>query len=178
MVAAVVRRVSPELQAAVIGGVAGGLVGGVLGILGVIIGMIEKRVGPRIGKVDCDIKDGDWYVQTGAGSEVQARTLRVAFTNHKDVHVVVRDMRLEFSRGGEPLAEWAHPKLQMEAGRKLDDVSPVDLPPHKPVLLTLQVHPGRDDIIRELGTMDCTEFVAVLIGAKDKRKELNLAWGR
>jgi hypothetical protein len=38
------------------------------------------------------------------------------------------------------------------------------------------VIPGRDDIIRELGTMDRTEFVATLIGAKDKRKELNPPW--
>jgi hypothetical protein len=74
LVDAGVKRLAPNVQAAVVGGVAGGLVGGVLGILGVVLGMIEKRVGPRIGRVDCDIKDGDWYVQTGAGSEVQART--------------------------------------------------------------------------------------------------------
>jgi hypothetical protein len=128
---------SPEVQGAVIGGVAGGLVGGVLGILGVVLGMIEKRLGPRIGAVDCDIKDGDWYVQVGAGGEAQDRTLEVAFTNHKDVTVVVRDMRLELSRGGEPIAEWANPKLQIEEDRKLETVRPVSLPPHQPVLLTL-----------------------------------------
>ena len=56
------------------------------------------------GAVECVIGEDDWFVQRGSSTEVEERTLRVAFLNHKDVPVAVWDMRVEFYREGEPLA--------------------------------------------------------------------------
>jgi hypothetical protein len=128
------------------------------------------------GAVECVIGEDDWFVQRGSSTEVEERTLRVAFLNHKDVPVAVWDMRVEFYREGEPLAEWARPKVHIDEGGKLTPVGPVNLAPHIPVPLTLRVVPGRDDISRELGKMDRAEFVATLVGAPDKRKELKPPW--
>jgi len=49
------QGMSPEAQAAVVGGVAGGVVGGVLGILGALLGLVVERWVRRWGKVGCEL---------------------------------------------------------------------------------------------------------------------------
>jgi hypothetical protein len=68
--------------------------------------------------------------------------------------------------------------VHIEEGGKLTSVGPVNLTPYVPVSLTLRVVPGRDDMIGELEKMDKAEFVATLVGAPDKRKELKPPWQR
>lgn len=179
---------SPETLAAVIGGVAGGVVGGVLGIVGVAVGLFGERWVRRWGDVRCVIEDDDWYVARGrSGGVVDERRLRVAFLNRKELPVTLWDVRVEFSKGGEPLDEWARPHVQLVnpdgsiRERHGPVLGPVTLSPHIPVPLEIRVLPEgpvqgtdqkRADKMRALEETDSATFVATLIGAGDKRKKL------
>jgi hypothetical protein len=184
--AEVVRGMSPETLAAVIGGVAGGVVGGVLGIVGVVLGLLVQRFLQRTGAVQHRIGEGDWFVARSTSTEVEERRLRVAFLNRKYVPVTVWGMRVEFSRGGEPLEDWARPHVQrVEQDGSISELSPVTLPPHILVPLVIRVIPegfpqGTDQErtarLRKLQEADSAEFVATLIGARDKREKLKEPW--
>jgi hypothetical protein len=56
---ALLRGLSPEAQAAVVGGIAGGVVGGgvggLLGILGALLGLVVERRMRRSGKIGCEL---------------------------------------------------------------------------------------------------------------------------
>jgi len=47
---------------------------------------------------------------------------------------------------------------------------------HVAVPPTLHVLPGREDQLREVDDVDKAEFVATLIGARDKKRELKPPW--
>jgi hypothetical protein len=184
--AEVVRGMSPETQAAVIGGVAGGVVGGVLGIVGVVLGLLLQRFLQRTGAVRHRIGEGDWFVERSTRAEVEERRLRVAFLNRKDVPVTVWGMRVEFSRGGVPLEDWARPHVQrVEQDGGISELSPVTLPPHIHVPLVIRVIPERvphdtpqerTARLQKLQEADSAVFEATLIGARDKREKLKEPW--
>ena len=183
---------SPETIAAVIGGVAGGVVGGVLGVVGVVLGLFGERWVRRWGDVQCMIKEDDWYVPEGAypigGDTPRERRLRVTFLNRKELPVTVWDIRVEFYKGGRPLeewTEWARPRvLLVEESRDISELRAVILPPHIPVSLEIRVSPlGAHDTdqeqaakLRVLEEAERAEFVANLIGARDKKMELAPPW--
>ena len=184
-----VRRVNPETLAAVIGGVAGGVVGRVLGIVGVAVGLFGERWVRRWGDVRCMMNEGDWYVPEGAyplGSDTpRERRVRVTFLNGKELPVTVWDMRVEFYKGGELLEEWARPRVQLvEESGNISELGTVILPPHIPVSLEIRVisldaHDTDQEQaakLRALAEVDRAEFVATLVGARDKRKDLHPPW--
>jgi hypothetical protein len=128
---------SPETLAAVIGGVAGGVVGGVLGIVGVVLGLLLQRFLQRTGAVQHRIEEGDWFVERSTSAEVEERRLRVAFLNRKDVPVTVWGMRVEFSRGGVPLEDWARPHVQrVEQDGRISELKYIQSNIEAPRLLT------------------------------------------
>ncbi len=87
-------------------------------------------------------------------------------------------MRVVFYKGTDPLTEEERPHLKVvdaEGGPE----DPMTLPPRVPVTrtLTLDVAPGREkEVVRQQAAeeADRIEFVAVLDGARDIRRELAL----
>jgi hypothetical protein len=57
---------SPEAQAALIGGMAGGVVGGVFTLLGVALGLFGERWVRNLAEVACVIEVGDRFVHQTA----------------------------------------------------------------------------------------------------------------
>ena len=162
--------------------VTGQIVTGLFTLLGVALGLFGERWLRTWGPVE--FKVAAWRPQqttahAGGGTTVHERWLEVMFLNQKDVPVTVLDMRVEFYKGGQPLEEWAHTRLEfIGAGSRREPVGPVNLTPHVAVPLVISIAPGRDDKIRALEEMDRAEFVAVMIGARDIRQELPEAWVR
>jgi hypothetical protein len=168
------------------------IVTGAFTLLGVVLGLFGERWVRRWGDVQCRIKEDDWYVPEGAyprvGDIPRERRLRVMFRNGKELPVTVWDMRVEFYKRGRPLeewAEWARPRVQLvEESGNISELRAVILPPHIPVSLEIRVTPlGAHDTdqeqaakLRVLEEAERAEFVANLIDARDKRKELAPPW--
>jgi|SRR5215217_6283134 len=150
-------------------------------LLGVALGLFGERWVRTWGEVRCVIEEDDWYglivSYSPEGGVPKERRLRVAFLNRKDLPVTVWDMHVEFYKGRKQLEEWARPAMQFVDERdQRGPVEPVNLPPHVTVTLALGVVPGRDDQLRELEDADRAVFVARLMGAEDKRRELAPPW--
>ena len=174
------------------------LIAGVLGIVGAVVGVMVGLFGERWlrrwGEVECRIEKGDWYVERDrGGGVVKERRLRVAFLNRKELPVTLWGVRIEFSKGGEPLEEWARPlvRLVKEPGsiadeRITDELGAVTLPPHIPVPLEFSVLPEggamqgtdqeRAEKLRTLKETDSATFVATFFDARPKREKLEEAW--
>lgn len=177
---ALLQGLSPEAQAAVIGGIAGGVAGGVFTLLGVLFGLFGERWVRRWGRVHCDTH---WRVQRTKfrpdDALVLERRLDILFLNRKDVDVTVVEMRVEFYKGGKPFDEERAPTVEFVDERdETKPLSSVNLPSRKPVPLTIRVAYEKDNVFR-LGALeeaDRARFVARLDGARDKRKELRPPW--
>ena len=173
VVEADVRRMSPDT-------IAVGVVTIVGTIGGALVGLFGERFVRRLGWVRCSVDQ--WYVQQGAahpdgGGTAEERRLRVTFLNRKDLPVTVWDMRVEFCKRGVPTPRGARPHVvSVDESGNTKAFDPVALPPHIPVPLGLSVIPDRTDKLRELEKADTAEFVATLVGARDKRKKLHLPW--
>jgi hypothetical protein len=159
----------------------GAAIAGTFTVLGVVIGAVIEPLLRRMGKVEVLIEEGGWFVQQGAyhpdGAVPSERRLRVAFLNHKDLPVNVRDMSVEFYKGGKPLGGWTRPAVRfVDEHDRVSKLDPVNLPPHVFVPLTLSVQPDREDEVREMFDVDRAVFVATLIGAGDKTRELKPPW--
>lgn len=180
MVVEGVRSVSPATEAAIIGGIAGGAAGGIFTVVGVLLGLFGERLVRRAGEVRCTVDK--WYPQqTGprpsGGATAYERRLQVTFLNRKDLPVTVWKMGVEFYKGREPLEEWARPSVQFVDGGQSSPLDAVTLPPHVHVTRTISVTPlDTNQKLRTLEEADRAEFVASLVGARDKREELLPPW--
>jgi hypothetical protein len=115
-VEALLRGLSPEAQAAVIGGVAGGLVGGVFAIIGVVLGLIGEPWLRRQGDVRCDIARDAWQIIQGTPATPLESQFEVTFWNGKEIPIAVMGVRMEFYKGTTMLEEWARPDLLFATG--------------------------------------------------------------
>jgi hypothetical protein len=176
--------VSPETEAAIIGGISGGLVGGIFTVIGgVVVLFWERRVRAR-GEVECLIGDEDnkhdWSAESSEFSAqhnrniVLERRLEVLFLNGKDLPVTVLDMKVRFYKEGKPLEkeEQAISVKFLNAHNLRSDLSPLTLPPHVHVRRTLVVAPISPAAQWALDESDRAEFVAVLVGYADITREL------
>jgi hypothetical protein len=180
---------SPDVQAAIIGGIAGGVVGGVFSVLGVVLGLFGQRWVRSRGEVLCTI---DWRaVRSGVnvsrsdGVDVYERRLQITFLNRKDLPVTVSEMRVVFYRGGKPLGERETPHVEfVNASDQTTPVGPVDLTPGVSVTRTLSVAPGTPTTpglpvtspdpnkLRAVQETDRVVFMATMIGTRDKSEDL------
>jgi hypothetical protein len=185
VVAEDVRRVSPETEAAIIGGIAGGGVGGFFTLLGVALGLFGQRWVRRIGEVRCVLvawKDHGSTVNASreSGKDINERRLEVKFLNRKDETVTVWDMRVVFYKQGQPLDEEDRPDMQFVGESARTPLGPVDLPPRETVTRVISVYPHRNvdypeqqaKKLEAVHEADKVEFVATMVGAKDVSKEL------
>jgi hypothetical protein len=179
VVEALLRGLSPEAQAAVIGGLAGGLVGGVFTIIGVFLGLIGEPLLRRRGKVRCDIARDTWHIPVGTQETPVESPFEVTFWNGKEIPIAVMGVRMEFYKGTTMLEEWARPDLVFEIadGGALEPL-PWNLPAREAVVRTIRVVSDRENIQRQrkLAETDRAVFVASVVGARDKRKELVPPW--
>jgi hypothetical protein len=183
VIEALFQGLSPEAQAAVIGGIAGGAVGGLVGgfftLVGVVVGLFGEPMVRRVGKVRCEI--GSWRRNTGNSEAPWERLLEVTFFNGKELPVVVWKMQVEFYKGGKHLEDWIHPNLQVvdENGQR-STLAPVNLPSREAVPKTIGVNVGSGDISQRLAEAlaeaDEAVFVASIVGAADKRVRLSPPW--
>src|SRR5215211_3532875 len=156
---------------------------GLVGLIDVVLGLFLERWVRRWGAVRCEI---DWQVARGASSvdspggvQVEERHLQVTFRNEKDLPVTVLEMGVVFYKGGKPIEEWARPDVKVFDERgETSPVSLVNLPSHIAVLRKISVTPERDNPFkrRVLEEADRAEFVAIIVGARDKREELSPPW--
>jgi hypothetical protein len=156
---------------------------GLIGLIGVVLGLVLDRWVRRWGAVRCKI---DWQVARGAGSvnspgglQVDERQLKFTFRNEKDLPVTVLKMEGVFYKGSKPLEEWARPDVKIFDERRETSVgSLVNLPSHKAVSRTISLAPERNNPFkrRMLEEADEAEFVAAIIGARDKREQLTPPW--
>jgi hypothetical protein len=176
-VEALLRGLSPEAQAAVIGGVSGGLVGGVLAIIGVGLGLIGEPWLRRRGDVRCEIAGDAWQIIQGTGAGPLESQFEVTFWNGKEIPIAVMRVRMEFYKGTTRLEEWARPDLLFATtGAGNIAPTPVNLPAREAVVRTISVVAGSEDKQRELAETDRAVFVASVVGARDKRTELVPPW--
>jgi hypothetical protein len=162
----------------------GAILAGVFGIFGTLLGVVLGLFGERWvrtrGKVRCDIR---WRNTRGAGGpgspggfEVQQRQLEATFLNYKDVPVTVWEMRVDFYKGGEPLNDEERPQVEFAGSRggTRPRFELATLHPRIPVTRTVIVSPGHNETVRQRAVeeADRIEFVAVIEGAKVKRKRL------
>jgi hypothetical protein len=152
---------------------------GVFTLLGVLVGLLGEPLTRRLGRVRCTIDS--WKRSAGTPEEPVTRMLQVTFLNGKELPVVVREMRVEFYKGGKPVPEWARPHLEFVDETSVQPrrpLGPVNLPSREAVPLTISVSAGgdRDDAWKELAKVDRAVFTAKLVGAGDKRRELSPPW--
>ena len=155
---------------------------GIFTLLGVVVGLFGERWVRTWGKVECKT---DWQPVRGevspdspGGVRFLERQLKVTFLNRKDVPVTVWDMRVVFYKGGNALDEEERPHMEFVGpGRTPLDL--VNLPPRVPVTRTISVTPGHNETARQRAVeeADKVEFVAIMDGAKDIRREL-APWGQ
>ena len=160
------------------------IVTGVFGVVGTLLGVVLGLFGERWvrtwGEVRCDIR---WSVGGSAGSvdspggvEVQERQLQATFLNRKDVPVTIWGMRVDFYKGGKLLNDEERPNLEFAGSRggRRPVFDLTTLHPRIPATLTVFVSPGHNEDRRQRAVEDADriEFVAVIEGAKDKRKRL------
>ena len=178
VVEALLRGLSPEAQAAVIGGLAGGLVGGVFTIIGVFLGLIGEPLLRRRGKVRCDIARDAWQIQVGTPETPVESQFDVTFWNGKEIPIAVMGVRMEFYKGKRKLEEWARPDLVFGTEEALLGPLPWNLPAREAVVQSIRViaDAESEDKQRELAKTDRAVFVASVVGARDKRKELVPPW--
>jgi hypothetical protein len=156
------------------------IITGIFTLLGVSVGLFGERLVRRLGGVRCSIDS--WFIQRGGarpdgGTTAEERRLQVTFLNRKELPVTVLDMRVVFYEGDNPLEDWTRPHMEFVDDR--DQKSPlglVNLPPFLAVTRTISVTPGRDDKLRALEEADKAEFVASIVGARDKWLELPEPW--
>jgi hypothetical protein len=177
VVEALLRGLSPEAQAAVIGGLAGGLVGGVFTIIGVFLGLIGEPLLRRRGKVRCDIVRDTWQILVGTPETPVESPFEVTFWDGKEIPIAVMGVRMEFYKGRKMLEEWARPDLRFTTGGIIAP-PPWNLPARETVVRTITVvaDAESEDKQRELAKTDRAVFVASVVGARDKRKKLVPPW--
>jgi hypothetical protein len=179
---ALLRGLSPEAQAAVIGGVAGGVIGGLVGgvfaIIGVVLGLIGEPWLRRRGDVRCDIARDAWHIPVGTRATPLESRFEVTFWNGKEIPIAVMGVRMEFYKGTTMLEEWARPDLLFATGDDNIAPTPVNLPAREAVVRTIIVVADADseDKQRKLAETDRAVFVARVVGARDMRKELEPPW--
>lgn len=138
---------SPETQAAVIGGVAGGAVGGVFGLLGALLGVAWERALQRRGKVQCRLvwvhSSYSGALRTDPNSPARGGitagtpehpsemyewdmdyTFRVGFHNEKDIDTAFSNV------GGALIGPDGRDFIKLRGVVKGEDRT-VDLPAHK-----------------------------------------------
>ncbi len=108
--------------------------------------------------------------------------------NRKDVDVTVRDMTVEFYKGGQLLSEEERPYLYFIDPESNDwsAPGPLDLPPGRTVPRTISLTLGEVQSgsvtkpeparLQAVETVDRAVFVARIVGARDKRKKLSPPW--
>jgi hypothetical protein len=155
------------------------LIVAVLGLIVLLVGPFVTHYVRALGKVQCTVDF--WYPQRvgfrPSGSVAEERRLQVTFSNRKDVSVTVSEMRVEFFKDGQSLADWTRPHMDFvdEHDRK-SPVGPVNILPQLHEQRMISVTPGRADIVRELQKADRAVFVASIDGVGDKRVELTPPW--
>jgi hypothetical protein len=182
VVEALLWGLSPEAQAAVIGGVAGGVIGGLVGgvfaIIGVVLGLIGEPWVRRRGDVRCDITRDAWQIEQGDEATPLESQFEVTYWNGKEIPIAVMGVRMEFYKGTTMLEEWARPDLLFATGAGNIAPTPVNLPAREAVVRTISVVSDRENIQRQrkLAETDRAVFVASVVGVRDKRKELVPPW--
>jgi hypothetical protein len=152
---------------------------GLIGLIGVVLGVVLQRWERKWGAVRCEL---DWQVARAAGSvdspggvQVEERQLKVTFRNEKDLPVTVLKMEVVFYNGGKPIDKWARPEVGVFDERgQTSPVTLVNLPSHIAVPRTISVTAdrGNPEKRRMLEEADRAEFVATIVGARDKREKL------
>jgi hypothetical protein len=156
--------------------------------VGVVLSVVLAPLGQRsvqfllrgLSRVDCEFSwnptMGEGSVDSPGGVRFRERQLTATLTNRKDVPVNVREMRVDFYKGGKPLDVQERPYLEFagsRGGRQLS-FELATLHPRIPESRTVIVSSGHDEAARQRAVeeADRIEFVAVIEGAKDIRTRL------
>jgi len=127
--------------------------------------------------------DKSWYVQLTD----HERRLKVWFLNQKELPVTVRDMRVVYYKGAQPLKEEEHPHVQfVNENGEWRSLSSVHLPSREPVEQIISVtlgavlsgSPSSPDPVKKRAVKEANEavFEAKILGARDRKKKLTPTW--
>jgi len=153
----------------------------VVAVVTVPLTLLAQRLARKLGKVNCELSwkptMGEGSVDSPGGVRFRERQLAVTFTNRKDVPVNVREMRVDFYKGGKPLDAQERPHLEFAGSRggRQQMFERATLHPRMPESRTVIVSPGHDEAVRQRAVeeADRIEFVAVIEEAKDIRTRLD-----